>query len=97
MTNHIIELQDGFNGHTVKCYSDIIESNESTVKLQCAEPGKEYMFKWTDWNTRFEALAHLFYQKTGILAPGKSECQFTDQVERLKLWTEFLTGETINA
>jgi hypothetical protein len=92
MINHILELPDGFNGHTIKCYSNPIEVDGNTVKLQCAEEEKEYMFKWTTWNNRFEALTHLFYQKTGFLAPGKAECEITDQVERRKLWTEFITG-----
>ena len=95
MINHIIELPDGFNGHTVKCYSNPIKVDGNTVKLQCAEEGKEYMIKWTTWNDRFEALAKLFYQKTGFLAPGKDE-QAIDEVERLELWDEFLTGKKIN-
>jgi len=52
LTNHIIELPDGFNGHTVKCYSEPIQSNGESAKLKIAEPGKEYMFMWVSWNTR---------------------------------------------
>ena len=41
-----ITLPNGFNGHTVECFTHILEVMGSTVKLQVAEYGKEYMIKW---------------------------------------------------
>lgn len=42
----IISLPDGFNGHIAKFYAypALVEGN--LVKLICAEPGKQYMFRW---------------------------------------------------
>ena len=48
-----ITLPNGYNGHTVKCFTKIIEEDENTVKLQVAEPGKEYMFKWC-WKEEYK-------------------------------------------
>lgn len=45
--NKIILLPDGYNGDMVKCFSKPINSEGKLIKLQCAEPGKEYMFRWT--------------------------------------------------
>ena len=44
----IISLPDGFNGDKVKCFTKILEIDKTSnmVKLQVAEPGKEYMIKW---------------------------------------------------
>jgi hypothetical protein len=40
-------VNDGFNGHKVEVYlSPVLDQTENTVKLQVAEKGKEYMFKW---------------------------------------------------
>lgn len=41
-----ITLPDGYNGHTAKFYTEPLEIDGNLVKLQCAEPGKEYMFRW---------------------------------------------------
>jgi hypothetical protein len=42
-----IFVNDGFNGHKVEVYlSPVLEETENSVKLQVAEKGKEYMFKW---------------------------------------------------
>ena len=42
-----ITLPDGYRGHTIKCYIEpIIDETNGAVKLQVAEEGKEYMFKW---------------------------------------------------
>ena len=46
VNNQIIELPDGYNGHTAKFYIEPIEVEGDLVKLQCAEPGKEYMARW---------------------------------------------------
>ena len=46
MDKKIIILTDGFNGHTVKCFAEPLEVDGNLVKLQVAEPGKEYMIKW---------------------------------------------------
>lgn len=50
-----ITLPDGYNGHTVKCYTGVLEEMGNTVKLQVAEPGKEYMIKWC-YKDRYEGL-----------------------------------------
>lgn len=40
-------LPDGYNGHMIEVYLEpILEEAEHSVKLQVAEKGKEYMFKW---------------------------------------------------
>lgn len=52
---NIITLPDGFNGHTIRCYTKIIEESKNAVKLQVAEPGKEYMFKWC-WKDEYKKL-----------------------------------------
>lgn len=40
-------IPDGYNGHKIRMYADPIEEwPDGTVKLQCAEPGKEYMIAW---------------------------------------------------
>jgi len=41
-----ITLPDGYNGHTKQFYAEPVETNGMTVKLRCATPGKEYMFRW---------------------------------------------------
>lgn len=47
MDNEIIELPDGFNGHTMKFYRNPVEIwADGTMKLKCAEPGKEFIFCW---------------------------------------------------
>ena len=35
----IITLLDGYNGHTAKFYTGILEEDKNSVKLKCAEPG----------------------------------------------------------
>ncbi|KVV07446.1 hypothetical protein [Burkholderia ubonensis] len=42
----VVSLPDGYNGHTMQFYVDPIEVDGETVKLRCAEPGKEYMIAW---------------------------------------------------
>lgn len=57
MKNNIITLPDGFNGHTVKCFTTpILEETKTAVKLKVAEPGKEYMFRWV-YKDEYERLA----------------------------------------
>lgn len=46
MENNTITLSDGYNGHTARFYSRPIAIDGNLVKLQCAEPGKEYMIRW---------------------------------------------------
>ena len=47
MINIIIELPEGFNGHTVKMHSEPIAYGSGlTVKLRCAEPGREHETGW---------------------------------------------------
>jgi hypothetical protein len=50
-----ISLPNGYNGHTVKCFTDILEESANAVKLQVAEPGREYMFKWC-WKSVYNKL-----------------------------------------
>lgn len=52
----VVTLPDGYNGHTMKFYADPMEVMGDTVKLRCAEPGKEYMFTWRDKATVETAL-----------------------------------------
>ncbi|MBN3760921.1 phage protein NinX family protein [Burkholderia sp. Ac-20365] len=42
----VVTLPDGYNGHTMRFYADPIAVNGDTVKLGCAEPGKEYLIAW---------------------------------------------------
>ena len=47
MKRNIILLPDGYNGQKIKCFTKpILERDGHLIKLQIAEPGKEYMFKW---------------------------------------------------
>jgi len=46
MIKKIITLPDGYNGHMAKFYSEPVEIDGNLIKLRCAEPGKEYMFRW---------------------------------------------------
>ena len=46
MDKGIITLPDGYNGHTEIFYSTPIDRTGDIVKLKCARPGKEYMFRW---------------------------------------------------
>jgi len=41
-----IELSDGYVGNKVRFFTEPIEVDGDLVKLQCAEPGKEYMIAW---------------------------------------------------
>ncbi len=41
-----IELADGYNGHVAKFVAEPIAIDGDLVKLQCAEPGKDYMIAW---------------------------------------------------
>lgn len=53
----IILLPDGYNGHMVKLYITPAYVEGNLVKLICAEPGKEYMFRWVrleDYNKAIE-------------------------------------------
>jgi hypothetical protein len=43
-----IVVSDGFNGHTISCFINPIDQDETSLKLRVAEPGKEYMFKWVN-------------------------------------------------
>jgi len=51
MDKNIIILPDGYNGHTAMFYITPIEKSGNSVKLKCAEEGKEYMIRWVDKNT----------------------------------------------
>ncbi len=51
----IIELPEGYNGDVIKCFTAIIDEDQNSVKLQVAEPGKEYMFKWV-WKEEYKRL-----------------------------------------
>jgi len=42
-----VELADGYNGHTMRFWVTPLERwKDGTVKLQCAEPGQEHLFRW---------------------------------------------------
>jgi len=41
--------------NSFRCYTKIIEESKNAVKLQVAEPGKEYMFKWC-WKDEYKKL-----------------------------------------
>jgi len=43
-----IELPDGYNGHTIRFYSEPLEEHARCVKLQVSVIGKEYMTAWRD-------------------------------------------------
>lgn len=45
-TPPIIELPNGYNGHTMKFYVEPIERDGDLVKLRCAEPGKQFLIRW---------------------------------------------------
>ena len=47
-----IILPDGYNGDTAKFYITPmdIDNKYGLIKLQCAEPGKEYLFRWVNWD-----------------------------------------------
>jgi len=51
----IIELPDGYNGHTIKCFIAILDESKNAVMLQVAEHGKQHMFKWC-WKDVYEEL-----------------------------------------
>ncbi|MCA7889079.1 hypothetical protein LGM58_38520 [Burkholderia contaminans] len=42
----VVTLPDGYNGHTLRFYADPVVVDGETVKLRCAEPGKEHMTVW---------------------------------------------------
>ena len=47
MTQQTVLVPDGYNGHTVRVYTDPVEEwPDGTVKLRCAVPGKEYLIRW---------------------------------------------------
>lgn len=48
----IITLPDGYNGHTAKFFAVPLVVEKHSVKLRCAEPGKEYMCKWA-WKDEY--------------------------------------------
>lgn len=50
-----ITLPDGYNGHTAKFYTEILEEDMFSVKLQCAERGKEYTFRWC-WKDEYKKI-----------------------------------------
>ncbi len=39
-------LPDGYNGHTVRLYTEPLEINGDSIKLACAEDGREHMIRW---------------------------------------------------
>jgi fatty acid/phospholipid biosynthesis enzyme len=47
MTKQTVLVPDGYTGNTVLMYADPIEEwADGTVKLRCAEPGKEHLIRW---------------------------------------------------
>lgn len=52
----IIDLPDGYNGHTVPYFAKPIWQGKSIVWLQCAVPGKEHMRRWAHRETWEKAL-----------------------------------------
>ncbi len=44
-----VTLPDGYNGHTLLFFAEpVVEWPDGTVRVQCAETGKEYMARWID-------------------------------------------------
>lgn len=41
-----VSLPDGYNGHAMLFYAEPVVVDGDTVRLRCAEPGKDYMFAW---------------------------------------------------
>jgi len=41
----IINVPDGYNGHTVKYFAKPIYISKTIVRLRCAEIGKSYMIR----------------------------------------------------
>ena len=58
MNNKTIALPDGYNGHKVKCYTKPLEIDGNLIKLQLAEKGKEYMFRWVRKNEYNRLITH---------------------------------------
>jgi len=54
--DRIINLPDGYNGHTVPYFATPIQEGKSIVWLRCAVPGKEYMKRWAHRETWEKAL-----------------------------------------
>jgi hypothetical protein len=48
MKRQTVVLPNGFNGHTRVFFADPVEEMGDTVKVSCATPGDEYMFRWID-------------------------------------------------
>jgi hypothetical protein len=46
MKRKTIRLADGYNGDTILLFADAIETEGHLLKLQCAEPGRGYLFRW---------------------------------------------------
>ncbi|CAE6966604.1 hypothetical protein R70199_07760 [Paraburkholderia domus] len=44
--SRVVNLADGYNGHTIAFFVDPVEVGGETIKLRCAVPGKEYMTAW---------------------------------------------------
>lgn len=44
-----VRLPDGYNGHTMAFYADPISVEGRHAKLQCADPGKSYLFRWAEF------------------------------------------------
>lgn len=42
----VIELADGYNGHTMPFFTEPIAIDGDLVKLRCAIPNKEYLTVW---------------------------------------------------
>lgn len=51
-----ILLPDGYNGHKARFFVNPLEVDGDLVKLQCAEPEKEYMFTWRKFKDIQEAI-----------------------------------------
>ena len=83
----VVTLPDGYNGHTMKFYADPIEVMGDTVKLRCAEPGKNNMFTWRDRATVEVALTSQLGAKdwTASADLPTPSAAVTDDLEQGKL------------
>ena len=55
-SSRTIALPDGYNGHSLRFYVKPLEVDGHMLKLQCAEPGKEYLIRWVHaWDAAFQS------------------------------------------
>jgi hypothetical protein len=55
-----ITLPDGYNGHTLRFAAEPIAVAGNSVKLHVAEPGKEYLIRWTHKDDYLLAIGKAF-------------------------------------